>query len=110
MSKWWKNTVCRKVGSRVESKLGNGRDENEKNKHDEKSGSFNSFGFDQFCDGGKVSAELPKDATHYLINLVDENQFLVSYPEMSSKVGGKYSTIALPASKKNVRGEPKKWI
>ncbi len=58
--------------------------------------------------GGKVSAKLPKDATHYLINLVDENQFLVSYPEMESKVGRSYSTIALPASKKNVRGEQKK--
>ena len=46
--------------------------------------------------GGRVSAELPKDATHYLINLVDENNFLVSYPEMESKVGRKYSTIALP--------------
>ncbi len=46
--------------------------------------------------GRKVSAKIPKEATHYLINLVDENQFLVSYPEMNSKVGNNYSTIALP--------------
>jgi hypothetical protein len=49
--------------------------------------------------GGKISAKLPKEATHYLINLIDENQFLVSYPEMNSKVGQQYSTLALPASK-----------
>ncbi len=29
-----------------------------------------------------VSAELPKGTTHYYINLIDENQFLVSYPEV----------------------------
>jgi uncharacterized sulfatase len=31
--------------------------------------------------GGKVSAGLPEDATHYFINLIDENKFLVSFPE-----------------------------
>jgi hypothetical protein len=44
---------------------------------------------------------LPKGATHYLINLInliDENNFPVSYPEMSAKVGQKYSTIALPVN------------
>ena len=31
---------------------------------------------------GKVTATLPADATHYVFNLIDENHFLVSYPEM----------------------------
>jgi arylsulfatase A-like enzyme len=47
--------------------------------------------------GGKVSAQLPQDTTHYLINLIDENNFLVSYPEIVVKDKQKYSTIALPA-------------
>jgi len=51
--------------------------------------------------GGKVSVQLPKGTTHYLINLIDENNFLVSYPEMSAKVGNKYSTIALAAQWKD---------
>jgi len=46
----------------------------------------------------RVSAKLPKDATHYLINLIDENNFLVSYPEISKKDGAKFSTIALPVN------------
>jgi len=32
--------------------------------------------------GGTVTATLPPDATHYVFNLIDENHFLVSYPEM----------------------------
>ncbi len=31
--------------------------------------------------GGKVSARLPDGTTHYFINLIDENNFLVSYPD-----------------------------
>ena len=31
---------------------------------------------------GKITATLPADATHYVFNLIDENHFLVSYPEM----------------------------
>ena len=31
----------------------------------------------------KVVADLPGDATHYFVNLVDENNFLRSYPEMT---------------------------
>lgn len=52
-----------------------------------------------------VSAELPKGTTHYFINLIDENNFLVSYPEV---VGKKYifaaSAVAFnePATTKNV--------
>lgn len=33
-----------------------------------------------------VTAVLPKGTTHYFINLIDENNFLVSYPELTSKV------------------------
>ena len=32
--------------------------------------------------GNRVVAELPKNATHYVFNFVDEHNFLVSYPEM----------------------------
>ena len=46
--------------------------------------------------GLKISAQLPKGTTHYLINLIDENNFLVSYPKMTVDVGNQYSTIALP--------------
>lgn len=44
----------------------------------------------------KVSADLPKGTTHYLINLIDENNFLRSYPEVGGS--GHPSTHALPAS------------
>ncbi len=30
----------------------------------------------------KVSAKIPEGTTHYFINLIDENRFLVSYPEV----------------------------
>jgi len=32
--------------------------------------------------GNKVIANLPKGTTHYIFNIIDENQFLVSYPSM----------------------------
>jgi hypothetical protein len=32
--------------------------------------------------GNRLHAELPKNATHYVFNFVDEHNFLVSYPEM----------------------------
>ena len=32
--------------------------------------------------GNRLIAELPKNATHYVFNFVDEHNFLVSYPEM----------------------------
>ena len=31
---------------------------------------------------GRIVAKLPQDATHYFINLIDSNNFLVSYPEI----------------------------
>lgn len=49
---------------------------------------------------GTVTAILPKGTTHYIINLIDEHQFLVSYPEMPAKkalrkIKKKYSNFAL---------------
>jgi uncharacterized sulfatase len=48
--------------------------------------------------GMKVSARLPDGTTHYVINLIDENNFLVSYPSMIDMVAAqkeKYSKRAL---------------
>ena len=45
-------------------------------------------------------AVLPEGTTHYLFNLVDEYQFMVSYPRMGGKndyKGGQYSVNALAA-------------
>ena len=46
--------------------------------------------------GSKVSIYLPKGTTHYYINLIDENNFLRSYPEVElEKPNSKYSESAL---------------
>ncbi|KQC31543.1 N-acetylgalactosamine 6-sulfatase [Flagellimonas eckloniae] len=37
----------------------------------------------------KVKVTLPKGTTHYVINLIDENNYLVSYPLMGQKKRGK---------------------
>lgn len=42
----------------------------------------------------QVTAELPDGTTHYYLNLVDENQFLRSYPEVVAK-GKSYTASAL---------------
>ena len=50
--------------------------------------------------GLKVTAELPEGTTHYVINLIDENNFLISYPEMIDERASrteKYSERALSA-------------
>ena len=39
--------------------------------------------------GMKVRASLPKGTSHYLINLIDENNFLVSYPDMDKPTPNK---------------------
>ena len=51
--------------------------------------------------GDRLVAELPKGATHYVFNLIDENNFLISYPQMvdmltagSRKPKGTYSMEA----------------
>ncbi len=59
----------------------------------------------ELLSGLKVSVQLPKGTTHYFINLVDENGFLVSYPEamdMMAKNKSKkpYSSTALMGNEK----------
>lgn len=49
---------------------------------------------------GSLSAELPEGSTHYLFTLVDENNFLVTYPELDDmrtarKKGKNYSSYAI---------------
>ena len=34
------------------------------------------------ADGSTVTVEQPKGTTHYVLNLIDENNFLASYPDM----------------------------
>jgi arylsulfatase A-like enzyme len=53
-------------------------------------------------EGDRLVGNLPKGATHYVFNLVDEHNFLVSYPDMPDKKSGgngrgkaKYSAKAL---------------
>jgi hypothetical protein len=56
------------------------------------------FRNDAIVEGNMVKATLPEGTTHYLFNLVDEHQFMVSYPRMGSMSdyqGGKYSVKAL---------------
>lgn len=50
---------------------------------------------------GRAEAELPQDATHYLWNLIDENHFLVSHPEMPTETesAGHYSKQAFPVER-----------
>jgi len=52
--------------------------------------------------GDRLIGILPKDTTHYVFNLVDEHNFLVSYPDMPDMMSGgngrgkaKYSAKAL---------------
>ncbi|MCO8123471.1 sulfatase-like hydrolase/transferase, partial [Stieleria sp. TO1_6] len=48
-----------------------------------------------------VTAELPAGTTHYYLNLVDENQFLRSYPEVEGNKRSKsFATAALSTSNK----------
>jgi uncharacterized sulfatase len=54
----------------------------------------------QLLPGAKVAVELPAGTTHYFINLIDENNFIVSYPEVMdgvelNKTKAKFSKTAL---------------
>lgn len=54
----------------------------------------------QINNDGTVTVTLPKGTTHYIINLIDEHNFLVSYPEMPAiksmnKTKEKYSEYAI---------------
>jgi len=47
-----------------------------------------------------LTAELPEGTTHYLFNLIDENNFLLSYPELDDtdtarKKKRKFSSYAI---------------
>jgi len=55
--------------------------------------------------GERIHAKLPKGTTHYFFNLIDENNFLVSYPQPvdmltagARKPKGAYSWEALEAN------------
>jgi len=44
-------------------------------------------------------AELPKGTKHFFVNLIDENDFLVCYPEIGDRIKGKkfsYVDKAIP--------------
>lgn len=50
---------------------------------------------------GIITAEIPSDSTHFFVNLVDENNFLVSFPESPdyaslSKTKDKFAKFAIP--------------
>lgn len=46
-------------------------------------------------EGKKATAQLPQGTTHYLINLIDENNFLRSYPEVDRKGKPSASAVAV---------------
>ena len=49
--------------------------------------------------GSKITATLPEDTTHYYIDLVDEHNFLVSYPEVAKEKGNRQASYASSAVK-----------
>ena len=52
--------------------------------------------------GSKITATLPAATTHFYIDLIDEHNFLVSYPEVAKEKGNRqasYATNALKADK-----------
>ncbi|MEP4808010.1 MAG: sulfatase, partial [Luteolibacter sp.] len=54
----------------------------------------------ELASAGEVTAVLPEGTTHYLINLIDENQFLVSHPDLPGEIGmgkSQYSDHAIKA-------------
>ncbi|MDF7808622.1 sulfatase [Pontiellaceae bacterium B12219] len=51
----------------------------------------------ELMDGNKVQAQLPEGTTHYVINLIDENNFLVSYPEMVDMIGSRKEAYSVKA-------------
>lgn len=63
----------------------------------------------QLIGKGKAMAQLPKGTTHYYLNLIDENNFLRSHPEVV-KADNTFTTSALSMGKPTKTGapEPKK--
>ncbi len=58
----------------------------------------------ELVDGDKVTVTLPKETTHYFINLIDENNFWLSYPDVKNDPREKtkipFSKQALSVNKK----------
>jgi hypothetical protein len=48
----------------------------------------------------KVTGTIPSKATHYLFNFIDENNFLVSYPDMPDILSGGQRKGKIPYSQK----------
>ncbi|MGJ8694690.1 MAG: sulfatase-like hydrolase/transferase [Verrucomicrobiaceae bacterium] len=60
-------------------------------------------------DNNKVTAELPKGTTHFYLNLIDENNFLRSYPEVVGKKRTKsYYEAAIAVADHKQTEAPKK--
>jgi lysophospholipase L1-like esterase len=57
---------------------------------------------------GSLSAELPEDTTQYLFTLVDENNFLVSYPELDEQPAAQAAVKAKKNRARTKVREPKK--
>ena len=55
--------------------------------------------------GNKVIGELPINTTHYVFNLIDEHNFLISYPEMPDKLSGGNQKDKIPYSKRALKLE-----
>ncbi|EDM25641.1 N-acetylgalactosamine 6-sulfate sulfatase GALNS [Lentisphaera araneosa HTCC2155] len=56
--------------------------------------------------GSKLSATLPKGTSHYVISLIDENNFLVSYPEINKPTNNKPTSLkALRVTKKKTKSQ-----
>ena len=54
-------------------------------------------------EGVKAVVEIPEDATHYYINVIDKNGFLRSYPEVSKK-NGSFAAAAISVTTGKVGG------
>jgi uncharacterized sulfatase len=53
----------------------------------------------EVCAGRTVVAALPEGTTHYVINLIDENNFLVSYPDVDKAAAARKASVqALPVT------------
>ena len=51
----------------------------------------------------KITGKIPSKATHYLFNFIDENNFLVSYPDMQDILSGGQRKGKIPYSQKAFR-------
>ncbi len=45
-----------------------------------------------FTADGRVTATLPEGTTHYVFNIIDENNFLISYPDLGARIDPKKTT------------------